>query len=256
MKRAPSPRPRVDPDLRHRARLRQRHRLPDRSTTWPRCCGSINLGCIDLNQWYARCDDVDRPDYLHFDLDPVGDDGASPPCGEAALVVNETLVALGMPTCVKTTGSRGLHVYVPIVRGPTQKQVWEVSKTIALDVARRHPAAPHGRLQEGQAPGRPRAGRLQPERVGTHARLGVLGAPATPRHVSTPVTWDEVDAGVDDRRLPHRQRPRPPPPPRRPLGPHRRRQQPLRPRALGVRQPLPPQTSVARPESRDLGRET
>src|SRR5262249_38185017 len=30
----------------------------------------INLGCIDLNQWYARCDDVDRPDYLHFDLDP------------------------------------------------------------------------------------------------------------------------------------------------------------------------------------------
>ncbi|HEY3043841.1 MAG TPA: hypothetical protein VGJ39_07445, partial [Vicinamibacterales bacterium] len=30
----------------------------------------VNLGCIDLNQWYARCDDVDRPDYLHFDLDP------------------------------------------------------------------------------------------------------------------------------------------------------------------------------------------
>src|SRR3954470_23586632 len=30
----------------------------------------VNLGCIDLNQWYARCDDIDRPDYLHFDLDP------------------------------------------------------------------------------------------------------------------------------------------------------------------------------------------
>ena len=30
----------------------------------------VNLGCIDLNPWYARCDDVDRPDYLHFDLDP------------------------------------------------------------------------------------------------------------------------------------------------------------------------------------------
>jgi DNA primase len=30
----------------------------------------VNLGCIDLNQWYATCDDVDRPDYLHFDLDP------------------------------------------------------------------------------------------------------------------------------------------------------------------------------------------
>jgi bifunctional non-homologous end joining protein LigD len=31
----------------------------------------VNLGCIDLNPWYARCDDVDRPDYLHFDLDPT-----------------------------------------------------------------------------------------------------------------------------------------------------------------------------------------
>ena len=33
----------------------------------------VNLGCIDLNQWYAKCDDVNRPDYLHFDLDPVPD---------------------------------------------------------------------------------------------------------------------------------------------------------------------------------------
>jgi bifunctional non-homologous end joining protein LigD len=33
----------------------------------------INLGCIDLNPWYAACDDVDRPDYLHFDLDPAGE---------------------------------------------------------------------------------------------------------------------------------------------------------------------------------------
>src|SRR5689334_12198497 len=75
----------------------------------------INLGCIDLNQWYARCDDVDRPDYLHFDLDPV-DELPFTTLREAAVVVNETLQALGMPTFVKTTGSRGLHVYVPIVR--------------------------------------------------------------------------------------------------------------------------------------------
>ena len=51
----------------------------------------INLGCIDLNQWYARCDDVDRPDYLHFDLDPVGDDVTFAAVREAATVVNETL---------------------------------------------------------------------------------------------------------------------------------------------------------------------
>jgi bifunctional non-homologous end joining protein LigD len=98
----------------------------------------VNLGCIDLNEWYARCDDVDRPDYLHFDLDP-GEQVRWPQVVETAHVVNATLRDLGMPTYVKTTGSRGLHVYVPIVRGPTQKTVWTVAKTIATDIARRHP---------------------------------------------------------------------------------------------------------------------
>src|SRR3989441_3570878 len=37
----------------------------------PSLLWTINLGCVDLNQWYAPCDDVDRPDYVHFDLDPV-----------------------------------------------------------------------------------------------------------------------------------------------------------------------------------------
>src|SRR5687767_12922681 len=85
----------------------------------------VNLGCIDLNPWYARCDDVDRPDFLHFDLVPV-----PPPAGgeevpfervaAVGLIVRDALQQLGMPSSAKTTGSRGIHVYVPIVRGPTQ----------------------------------------------------------------------------------------------------------------------------------------
>jgi len=56
----------------------------------------INLGCIDLNQWYARCDDVDRPDYVHFDLDPVP--GATfQKVIESALLVRQGLEALKMP---------------------------------------------------------------------------------------------------------------------------------------------------------------
>src|SRR5207302_10975344 len=84
----------------------------------------INLGCIDLNQWYATCDDVDRPDYLHFDLDP-GDGVAFDRVIESALVVREALESLKMRPLVKTTGSKGLHIYVPIVRGPIQHQVRE-----------------------------------------------------------------------------------------------------------------------------------
>jgi bifunctional non-homologous end joining protein LigD len=151
----------------------------------------INLGCIDLNQWYARCDDVDRPDYLHFDLDPVGEVEFAM-VREAAGVVNETLHALGMPTWVKTTGSRGLHVYVPIVRGPTQGQVWEVSKTIALDVARRHPRLLTAVYKKAARP----VGRVlvdYNQNAWGRTLASVYSVRPRPRAtVSTPLTWDEV----------------------------------------------------------------
>src|SRR5438093_2442517 len=98
----------------------------------------VNLGCIDLNPWYARCDDVDRPDYLHFDLDPVPD-ATFDDVRTTALVMHQELAGLGMPMFVKTTGSKGLHVYVPIVRGPTQKQVWAFAKSCAFALAKLHP---------------------------------------------------------------------------------------------------------------------
>src|SRR4051794_33845255 len=73
----------------------------------------INLGCIDLNPWYSRTGDVDRPDFLHFDLDPVV--GATfDTVREVALVVRDLLASLGMPVYAKTTGSKGMHLYVPI----------------------------------------------------------------------------------------------------------------------------------------------
>jgi hypothetical protein len=58
----------------------------------------INLGCIDLNQWYARCDNVDCPDYLHFDLDTGG--ASFDQVRESALVVHEALETLKMPSFV------------------------------------------------------------------------------------------------------------------------------------------------------------
>src|SRR5919106_1444376 len=82
----------------------------------------INLGCIDLNQWYAQCDDVDRPDYLHFDLDP-GEGATFAQVREASLILRDALETLGMTPLVKTSGSKGMHVYVPIARGPVQKTV-------------------------------------------------------------------------------------------------------------------------------------
>jgi bifunctional non-homologous end joining protein LigD len=155
----------------------------------------INLGCIDLNQWYARCDDVDRPDYLHFDLDP-GEGAAWGQVLECARIVRDALVSLRMPSVVKTTGSKGLHVYVPIVRGPVQKQVWTFAKALAMELASRHPNL---MTAEYKVAKRPRGRVLVDYNQNAWGRT--LASVYSPRPrplatVSTPVTWKEIDAGV------------------------------------------------------------
>jgi bifunctional non-homologous end joining protein LigD len=155
----------------------------------------INLGCIDLNQWYATCDDVDRPDYLHFDLDP-GVGATFEKVVETALVVHEALDTLKMPSVVKTTGSRGLHLYVPIVRGPEQKQVWTFAKALAQELAARHPKLmtseyrvakrPHGRVLVD----------YNQNRWGSTLASVYSPRPRPAATVSTPVTWKEIQKGV------------------------------------------------------------
>jgi bifunctional non-homologous end joining protein LigD len=155
----------------------------------------INLGCIDLNQWYARCGDVDRPDYVHFDLDP-GEGATWDAVLECARIVRDALTTLGMPSLVKTTGSRGLHVYVPIVRGPVQKEVWTFAKALAVELASRNPALMTSEYRVAQRP----RGRVLVD-YNQNAWGRTLASIYSPRPrplatVSTPVTWKEVDKGV------------------------------------------------------------
>jgi len=155
----------------------------------------INLGCIDLNQWYARCDDVDRPDYLHFDLDPVP--GANfERVRETALIVRDTLTALKMPAYAKTTGSKGIHVYVPIVRGPTQKEVWTIAKEIARILEAAHPKLITAEYTIAKRPrGRILVDYNQNAWGRTLASIYSI-RPSARASVSTPVTWKEIEAGV------------------------------------------------------------
>jgi bifunctional non-homologous end joining protein LigD len=155
----------------------------------------VNLGCIDLNQWYARCDDVDRPDYLHFDLDP-GAGAAFDQVRETGLVLKEALDVLKMPSVVKTTGSKGLHVYVPIARGPVQKQVWTFAKALAQELAVRHPGLI---TAEYRVANRPRGRVLVDYNQNAWGRTLASVYSVRPRPdatVSTPVTWREVERGV------------------------------------------------------------
>jgi len=155
----------------------------------------VNLGCIDLNQWYARCDDVDRPDYLHFDLDP-GVGATFERVLETARVVRDALDALEMQSYVKTTGSKGLHVYVPIVRGPEQKQVWTFSKELARLLAARNPELITAEYRVAKRPrGRVLVDYNQNRWGSTLASIYSV-RPRAEATVSTPVTWKEIDRGV------------------------------------------------------------
>ena len=154
----------------------------------------INLGCIDLNQWYATCDDVDRPDCLHFDLDPGT--ATWEQVLDAARIVHEALDALKMPAYPKTTGSKGIHVYVPIVRGPVQKDVWTFAKALARELAARHPQL---LTSEYKVARRPAARVLVDYNQNAWGRTlaSVYSVRPHPRAcVSTPITWREVDEGV------------------------------------------------------------
>jgi bifunctional non-homologous end joining protein LigD len=155
----------------------------------------INLGCIDLNQWYAACDDVDRPDYVHFDLDP-GTGATFERVLETGLVVREALDALKMRSVVKTTGSKGLHVYVPIVRGPEQSDVRTFAHVLAQELARRHPSLITAEYRVAKRPrGRVLVDYNQNRWGSTLASIYSV-RPRPEATVSTPVTWKEVEAGV------------------------------------------------------------
>jgi bifunctional non-homologous end joining protein LigD len=155
----------------------------------------VNLGSIDLNPWYARCDDTDRPDYLHFDLDPVEGADFGLVC-EAALLVHEALDRLKFPNFAKTTGSRGIHVYVPIIRGPVQKEVWTFAKTLAQHLARLRPGLI---TAEYRIANRPKGRVLVDYNQNAWGRTlaSVYSVRPKPRApVSTPVTWAEIERGI------------------------------------------------------------
>jgi len=193
MKRAPSPRPdwiaicRIPHDSGNVIDFPMINDLP--SLLWV-----INLGCIDLNQWYATCDDVDRPDYLHFDLDPGH--AAWEQVLESARIVHEALDTLKMRAYAKTTGSKGIHVYVPIARGPAQKDVWTFAKALAQELASRHSGL---MTAEYKVAKRPKGRVLVDYNQNAWGRTlaSVYSVRPHPRAcVSTPVTWQEIDRGV------------------------------------------------------------
>jgi DNA ligase D-like protein (predicted polymerase) len=156
----------------------------------------VNLGCIDLNPHPVRADDLDHPDELRVDLDPVPGVPFSQ-VREVALVIREALDAVGLVGWPKTSGSRGIHVNVRIEPRWTYPEVRRAALALARDVERRAPSIATSKWWKEE-----RHGVFLDYNQNAKDRT-VASAysvrPTADARVSAPLTWDEVpDAELGD----------------------------------------------------------
>jgi len=149
----------------------------------------INLGCIDLNPHPIRADDLDHPDELRVDLDPVpGVEWAQ--IRDVALVVRDSLADLGLVGWPKTSGSRGIHVNVRIERNWTFPEVRRAALALARDVEERAPELATSKWWKEE-----RHGVFIDYNQNAKDRTVASAYSIRPRpdaRASTPLTWDEV----------------------------------------------------------------
>ena len=155
----------------------------------------VQLGCLDFHPWPVRAEDIDHPDELRFDFDPTPGFGFDK-VKEAAAGMRSLLEEVGLQGWPKTSGSRGIHVYVPIARGPVQKDVWRLAKALAVELASRN-----RRLltSEYRVAKRPKGTVLVDynQNAWGQTLASVYSVRPHPRAlVSAPVTWDEVADGI------------------------------------------------------------
>lgn len=155
----------------------------------------INLGCIDLNPWYGRCATPDQPEYVHFDLDPHG--APFEMVREAALIVNDALKTLGMTVFAKTSGSKGMHLYVAIKHGPKQHEVWAFAKRVAFELAKGHADILTAEYKIERRPKNHVLIDYNQNRLGATLASIYSVRPTPEASVSTPVTWEEVERGIE-----------------------------------------------------------
>jgi DNA ligase D-like protein (predicted polymerase) len=150
-----------------------------------------NLGCLELHPHPVRADDLDHPDELRIDLDPVPDI-AWTQIREVAGVVRATLADFGLVGWPKTSGSRGMHVYVRIERRWSFDEARRAALAFAREVERRAPSLATSKWWKEE-----RHGVFLDYNQNAKDRTIAAAYSVRPRpdaRVSAPLAWDEVDA--------------------------------------------------------------
>jgi bifunctional non-homologous end joining protein LigD len=153
-----------------------------------------NMACIDMHAWSSRVDKPERPDWVMFDLDPA--EGATfEDVITVARLVKDTLDLLELEGYPKTSGSRGIHILVPVARRHTFSDAREFAAIVAGALARAHPG-----LVTTEWARKKRVGVLVDANQNRHGATNATVYSVRPRAgapVSTPLRWDEVAPGLD-----------------------------------------------------------
>jgi len=159
-----------------------------RSLSW-----LANQNCITPHVWTSRHPALDRPDLCLFDLDPSREEPAE--LRAAALAVRDLLGELGLPSWVKTSGSKGFHIVVPLDGQSGFETVWRFSQGVGAVLAKRHPEQLTQEFLKTA-----RAGRILIDtgRSGAGATFAATYAvrPRSGAPVSAPCTWQELETGA------------------------------------------------------------
>lgn len=155
---------------------------------------AANLAAIELHAPMARAADIESPTMVVFDLDP-GPGTAMAECAEVGLWIRDTVVGIGLTAYPKTSGSKGLQVYLPLNSPHSHEHVSSFALAVAQVLERAHPALIVTTQAKAARTGKVLIDWSQNSRHKTTICAYSLRARPHPT-VSTPVTWDEVAAAA------------------------------------------------------------
>jgi bifunctional non-homologous end joining protein LigD len=152
-----------------------------------------NMGCIEMNPWSSRVERPDHPDWCIIDLDP--DKQSFDLVVEAATVTKQVLDSAGIPSYCKTSGSTGLHIYIPLGAHFTYEQSKEFARAIVKRVQAQIPSYSSIERAVADRKGKMYLDFLQNRPQATLAApYSLRPKPGAP--VSMPLSWDEVKPGI------------------------------------------------------------
>jgi bifunctional non-homologous end joining protein LigD len=156
----------------------------------------VQFGVISMDPWHSRIDSLDVPDYSFLDLDP-GPETPFDRVVDVALAVRDELDALGLRGVPRTSGSRGMHIALPLPDGLTYDVALVLAQIVATRVAEAHPRiATVERTVKRRAPDAVYVDYLQNVRGKSIASVYSVRA-RRGATVATPLAWDEVRHGLD-----------------------------------------------------------